>query len=47
MKKTETTKWNNMYLYSSVSKKIRVSPRLVSHAEYVVGGSDDEGSYFS
>ena len=30
-------------LYSSASKKTRVSPRLVSHAEYVVGGSDDGG----
>ena len=35
-----------MYLYSSVSKKIRVSQRLVSHAEYKVGRSDDDGSYF-
>ena len=34
-------------LYSSVSKKIRVSSRLVSNAEYVVGGSDDDGSYFT
>ena len=35
-----------MYLYSSVSKKIRVSPSFVSYAEYVVGGSDDDRSYF-
>ena len=35
-----------MYLYSSVGKKIGVSPRLVSHAEYVVGRSDDDGSNF-
>ena len=34
-----------MYLYSSVSKKIGVSPRPVPHAEYKVNGSND-GSYF-
>ena len=44
--KIKTTKWNNMYLYGLASKKIGVSPRLVSHAEYVVVGSDDDGSYF-
>ena len=35
-----------MYLYGLASKKIGVSPRFVSHAEYVVVGSDDDGSYF-
>ena len=35
-----------MYRYILVGKKIEVSARLVSHAEYVVGGSDDDGSNF-
>ena len=35
MEKPQTAKWNNMYLYSSVSKKIRVSPMHVSDSEYV------------